>query len=354
MASFLHRNGRWQAIVRRRGHKPRYKTFSRKLDAQRWAHGLEEQIHNGSYRDRHSAEHTTLTQLFVWFEDTVTPTRVPGTTEPYRLRTLARLLGHWIVAEVSPEAFVDYARVRLKEGVAPATIRRELQLASDVFNSARAMRRLDIAANPVTMAMTIIRKFRVLKPSAERTRRLLKGEQAALLGTKLRACMWIQPMAEFALETAMRRGEIARMRRQDVQGRTLHIYRSKTDWKTGKAGRTIPLSPRALEILKVLPVLQDDKGRPLERFWLPTDEHSITRAFSRLLRAVNEAHKKDKDVPKVADLRFHDLRHEATSRLFEKGYAIEEVAVFTGHRDWASLKRYTHPDPEKIAAKMRR
>lgn len=352
MASFLLRDGRWQAIVRRKGHRPQYKTFRRKLDAERWAHGLEEQIHSGIYRDRHAAEHTTVAQLCRWYEDTVTPTRATGTTEPYRLRTLSRHLGHWTAAGATPEAFVDYARARLKEGRAPATIRRELQQASDLFNSARALRRLDLPANPVATAMIILRKLRVLKPSAERTRRLHTGEQEALLGVPLRACTWIQPMVEFALETAMRRGEIARMRRQDVQDKTLRIYQSKTDWKTGKAGRTIPLSPRALAILEALPVLKDTKGKALERFWPPTDEHSITRAFARLVLAVNAAHKRDKGVPKIMDLRFHDLRHEAASRLFEKGYAIEEVAVFTGHRDWASLKRYTHPDPAKIAAKM--
>ena len=54
----------------------------------------------------------------------------------------------------------------------------------------------------------------------------------------------------------------------------------------------------------------------------------------------------------LSDLRFHDLRHEATSRLFEKGLGIMEVASMTGHKSLAMLKRYTHVEAEKLAAKL--
>ena len=51
-------------------------------------------------------------------------------------------------------------------------------------------------------------------------------------------------------------------------------------------------------------------------------------------------------------MRFHDLRHEATSRLFEQGMEIQEVAAITGHSDFRSLKIYVHVLPERIAAKL--
>jgi len=50
----------------------------------------------------------------------------------------------------------------------------------------------------------------------------------------------------------------------------------------------------------------------------------------------------------IRDLRFHDLRHEATSRLFERGYQIHEVAQFTLHESWNELKRYTNIRPENV------
>ena len=50
----------------------------------------------------------------------------------------------------------------------------------------------------------------------------------------------------------------------------------------------------------------------------------------------------------MKDLHFHDLRHEGTSRLFEAGFAIEQVSLVTGHKDWKMLRRYTHIRPEAL------
>jgi integrase len=55
---------------------------------------------------------------------------------------------------------------------------------------------------------------------------------------------------------------------------------------------------------------------------------------------------------KIDDLRFHDLRHEATSRLFERGLTIMEVASITGHKTLQMLKRYTHPRADDLAKKL--
>src|SRR3546814_8975561 len=67
----------------------------------------------------------------------------------------------------------------------------------------------------------------------------------------------------------------------------------------------------------------------------PYNPRSVGTAFRRACRAL-----------KIENLHFHDLRHEATSRLFEAGLRIEQVALVTGHRDWKMLKRYTHLRPE--------
>jgi site-specific recombinase XerD len=53
---------------------------------------------------------------------------------------------------------------------------------------------------------------------------------------------------------------------------------------------------------------------------------------------------------KIEDLHFHDLRHEGTSRLFEAGFSIQQVALVTGHKDWKMLRRYTHLKPETLHA----
>ncbi|MGH8373264.1 MAG: site-specific integrase [Gammaproteobacteria bacterium] len=335
MASFLRRGDRWQAIVRRKGHKAQYRTFKRKLDAQRWANALEEQIHAGHYRPVSKTQ--TLAEVIAWYEATILPARAVTQTESFRLAHLRDALGTRYVGQLNARDCVDYAEARLGEAKSADTIRRELGLLSTVLTSARAFKVLTLPANPVTDAFAMIRQLRLLKAPVERDRRLRPGEEKKLVGAKLRADTQIGELIAFVLETAMRRGEVARMRRSDIDiaTSTLRIWHSKTDYKTGKVGRTVPLSPKARMILASLPERGDG------RVWALTDDHTITLAFSRLCKRL-----------KITDLRFHDLRHEATSRLFERGFSIEEVATFTGHRDWRSLKRYTHPDPVRIAAKM--
>lgn len=71
----------------------------------------------------------------------------------------------------------------------------------------------------------------------------------------------------------------------------------------------------------------------------PYNGRSIGTAFRRGCRTLG-----------IEDLHFHDLRHEATSRLFEAGFSIEQVALVTGQKDWKMLRRYTHIRPEGLHA----
>ena len=76
-------------------------------------------------------------------------------------------------------------------------------------------------------------------------------------------------------------------------------------------------------------------GKPLD---IPLQLQAIGAVFTRAVHVLG-----------VQDLQFHDLRHEATSRLFERGYSIQEVAQFTLHESWETLKRYTHLRPEDVS-----
>ncbi len=125
----------------------------------------------------------------------------------------------------------------------------------------------------------------------------------------------------------MRRGEImsiewSRIRWQD---RIVHL----PDTKNGYS-RDVPLSARAVEIL-----LEQREQRLKKPF--PYGVGAITHAW---LKVVNTA--------KIDNLRFHDLRHEGISRLFEKGLSVPEVALVSGHRDFRMLARYTHMKAENI------
>jgi integrase len=118
----------------------------------------------------------------------------------------------------------------------------------------------------------------------------------------------------------------------DVKKRVLLI----PETKTGKS-RTVPLTTEALRILNDLPRRLDGS------IWGMTDPHTMTRAFERACKRAG-----------IEDLTFHDLRHEATSRFFEKGLNPMQVAAITGHKTLQMLKRYTHLKAEDLAKMLDR
>lgn len=87
----------------------------------------------------------------------------------------------------------------------------------------------------------------------------------------------------------------------------------------------MPLTDRAIEVLTALPRRIDGK------VWAMQRRDGITQAFDRVCKRA-----------KITDLHFHDLRHEATSRFFEKSLNMMEVAATTGHKSLSMLKCYTH------------
>src|SRR5262249_27774277 len=140
---------------------------------------------------------------------------------------------------------------------------------------------------------------------------------------------WVLPIILFAIETGMRRGEIVALRWEHIRKdqESLLIPQSKNGYS-----RIIPLSPGELKLLSGLPVIED-------------------RVFPITALALRLAWDRVRSRAGAADLHFHDLRHEAISRFFERGLTIPEVALISGHRDARMLFRYTHPVREGILTK---
>ena len=144
----------------------------------------------------------------------------------------------------------------------------------------------------------------------------------------------LQAVVTIAVETAMRRSELAALRWEnvDLKKRVAHLPKTKTD-----VPRSVPLSTAAIRALKLLSPAKEGRVFSLQA-------ESMSQAFERACLP----HRAN-----VANLRFHDLRHEATSRLFEKGLNVMEVAAITGHKTLEMLKRYTHLRAEDLARKLR-
>jgi integrase len=226
------------------------------------------------------------------------------------------------LSELRSEDFAAYRDERLRE-VKPSTVRRQLAIIKHVLAIARDEWSVPIQSNPLT-------RLQFNGADQRRERRLRPGEQERLL-VSARQCrnQLIAPIVILALETAMRRGELLAIKNEhiDISKRTLLI----PDSKNGRA-RTIPLSVQAVEL-----VTAHAKDSRL----FPISANAFRLAWERVKRRAG-----------IGDLNFHDLRHEAISRLFEKGLSVPEVALISGHRDLRILLRYTHPMAQGILQKL--
>ena len=134
----------------------------------------------------------------------------------------------------------------------------------------------------------------------------------------------------FAINSARRQSEITNLLWADNDENTqTGIVRNLKHPTEREYFRRFKYTPEAWEIIS----RQPETGPQI----FPYNPKSIGAAFTRACRVLE-----------IEDLRFHDLRHEATSRLFEAGYSIVEVQQFTLHDSWATLNRYTHLRPESV------
>lgn len=313
------KSGHWMARIRKAGFPPQSKTFVLKDEAQAWAMEVEATMLRGSFVSRKEAETTTLREAFDRYLREVTPTKKSAKRETARIRQIqATDIASRPLASVRGMDVAAYRDERLK-AVKPAVVRLEMAAISHLYTIARTEWGMDYLANPCNAA-------RAPRVDNARDRRFGPGEEEAI-----RKCLdpEMDAVVTVALETAMRRGEIASLRWDMIRGAVAKLPTTKNG-----TARSVPLSSVARAALASLPRRID--GRV---FGVYIDD--MTRRFQDACRAAG-----------VADMRFHDLRHEATSRLFEKGFAIMEVAAITGHKSLAMLKRYTHLDASELARRL--
>lgn len=315
---------RYVARVRRKGHKPLSKSFKRKGDADKWARDIESEMDKGIFVSREEAEGTTLAEAIERYIDEYIKTRLKHPKrETDRANAIkARDISRLYLARIRGKEIAAFIKEREAEEVSGNTIRLDLALLSKLFEVARRDWGMESLVNPTKL---------VHKPKVGqgRTRRLEDGEEEKLLEN---ASDKLKPIIRFALETAMRRAEIAGLDWAGVDLKNSSIYLAETK---NYEERTIPLSPTAIEILKELP--RQIQGAVFEL--------SADHITGHMRRAVKSA--------ELADLRFHDLRHEATSRLFENtDLDTMEIKTITGHKSMQMLARYSHLRANKLAERL--
>lgn len=326
MATIRKHRKKWQVQVRRQGQPPISRSFIFRQDAQAWARQMEVKQDRGEMLpDLRQLRTTTITDLLERYRTTVTIAKRSAKIEAIRIASLQRThLAKLSLAAATTDKFAVYRDQRLTK-VAPATVRKELALLRHVFRIARQEWHLPIEKNPIA-------DLKMPSPGRARTRRVNEGEAQRLeeaIG-KLRNPV-MRGVIRFAIETGMRRGEIlkSRVEHLDLQRRILTI----PDTKNGHP-RTIPLTSAAIGVLEAV-------GLPSGGFIFPVLPNAVRLAWERVRRRAG-----------VPDMHFHDLRHEAISRFFERGLTVPEVALISGHRDVRMLFRYTHLKAEDVAARL--
>lgn len=357
----------WRVVIARRGYPRQSKTFTTKAEAEAWAKMIESEMARGVWIDRSEAESTTLRELLDRYEREVVPGKRGAVQEcsvlatwrdtPLAVRTVATIRGA-DVAALRDEWLKVYA---------PATALRRLAVLSHVFNVARKEWGMESLANPVELV-------RKPSPNNARTRRIVtaspstgrsrgRTQDELVLVVEASESPMLPALVTLAVETAMRRGEIAALRWEHVDLERCVAHLPET--KNGNS-RDVPLSPAAVSALVALLPEQPAKRRKVPA--VPSElrgrvfamrPDGITQAFDRAqhrARAVYEAKCTREglliDPGFLNDLRFHDLRHEATSRLAGK-FQLHELAKITGHRDTRMLLRYYHPDAADLAKRLR-
>jgi integrase len=329
MATIRKLRGRWQAQVRRRGMKPRCKSFDTKLEAEKWARDLEAQVDRfGAAPDTKVLESTTLGQLLERYQREVSPLKRGSVQEIQRIDVLRRHdLAYRTLIGLSQQDIASFRDERL-QSVAPSTAVRELAILSHVLEVAIRDWGLALAKNVVKLVRRpVIRN--------ERSRRLTGNEEQRLLD----ACdagktPFLRTLLIVAVETGMRRGELLGLRWSDFSHNRRVLSLALT--KNG-SGRDVPLSQRAFD------ALIQWKGHPDvdQATIFPMRAGALEQAWRRLLTRYG-----------VTALRFHDLRHEGVSRLFERGLNVIEVSAVSGHRELKMLKRYTHLSADDLVARL--
>jgi integrase len=248
-------------------------------------------------------------------------------SEKSRINSIVRCaIAHRTLAKLTSSDVATYRDERLKS-VAPATIVRELNTISHAIEIGSREWGFWLPRNPVKL---------VRRPPVPRgrTRRFKEGEEELLLSACDRGrTPLLKPLIVLAIETGMRRGELLDLRWEhvDLKLRVAHLPLTKNG-----DSRDVPLSRRAIHILQSL----KSEGQRSERVF-PVTGNSVRLAFEHLRVRAG-----------MPDFHFHDLRHEAISRLFEKGLNIAEVSAISGHRELKMLQRYTHLRAADLVARL--
>ena len=317
MATIRKRNGRWQAQIRKSGTRAISRTFTLRQDALFWAREQERVLElQTDVFQKKTLLKKTLADLLHDYEVEVGQRLKSHHVEVHYFNQLRRTrFAQLTLDRLKPADIQRWVNERSSSHRASSTVRL-LGVLNRAFNHAIKHHSFPLPFNPVE---------RVIKPRiGQKTIRRIPSRLAKLLESPACRIGWI---ACFAVDTAMRRSEIAKLEWADVdlEGRLVHVKNTKNGHD-----RSVPLSSTALLVLGEF----------------KRSDQSVFGMSSNAIRLAWGRYRRSHEVDAV---RFHDLRHEAISRLFERGLTTPEVALLSGHKTVSQLFRYAHPDIGRVS-----
>lgn len=343
--------GKWKAVIRKAGWPTASKTFRTKRDAEDWARRTEDDMVRGAYIQRAPADRLTVAKALERYLAEVTPTKRPSSqvSDQNRSKILIEHLGKYSLAALTPEVVARFRDMRLagedrkdEKGKpiprANDTVRLDLALLGHLFTIAIKEWGIGLSSNPV---------MNIRRPAAGpgRNRRLSDDEEKRLLAAvDQHSNPMLRWIVRIALETGMRASEIVTLRRVqvDLKRRIVRLLETKNT-----SPRTVPLSTTAVALFREA-LNHPVRPKDTDLIFFGEPGHDGKRRPYQF----NPVWLNIKREQGLADVRFHDLRHEAVSRFVEGGLSDQEVSAISGHKSWGMLKRYTHLRAEDLVARL--
>jgi len=318
---------RFYVQIRLEGHPQQSKTFSNLNEAKQWAAITENEIRKGFFVSTYEAEKLTIANILDRYSEEVLPMQKSKRQSNSSAKIIKSHIGDYSLLKLSRSVCSAYRDKRLKT-VSPSTVKKEIGLLSRVINVAIKDWGIFLPhGNPINL---------IRKPTENksRNRRLENNELDLLL---CNSSDFMRNVITLLCETAIRRGELSKIKLSDIN--FTHQTLLLKDTKNGD-DREIPLTKKSITSLtRLIDLNPNCKKEPIPIIAIKPD--GITRMFHNLCLKLN-----------IDNLRLHDLRHEATSALFEHGLNIMEVSSITGHKDLKMLKRYTHLKARDLLQKI--
>lgn len=308
-------------------------TFDRKATAQAWIKRVETEMSVPGAIEKANRSGVTVKEMIDRYLLEYEKLRPLGKTKRATLKAIGETwLGKLEDREITSQKLVEYADGRMtNDGIQAQTVGNDLAHLGAVLSVARPAWGYDIDPMAMPDARKVLRKMGAVTRSKERNRRPTLEELEKLfqyfgeMRDRRKQEIDMVRVTAFALFSTRRQEEITRIKWNalDEQRQMVLITDMKNPGQ--KYGNDVwcHVPDEAWRIMISMPKVAEDV--------FPYNSRSISASFTRACHFLE-----------IDDLHFHDLRHDGVSRLFEMGWDIPKVASVSGHRDWNSMRRYTH------------